>query len=104
MPALSVLPVETHPWSALLTRPDVVLDRGILHLLHDSVTAAQAETEDLLLVASALESAGILTTLIRHEGREAAIVVDVAERDAAFDALRALGHHEPLYIKPRRGA
>ncbi|HVL61270.1 MAG TPA: sugar phosphotransferase, partial [Microbacterium sp.] len=103
MPALSVLPVETHPWSALLTRSDVVLDRGILHLRHDSVTAAQAEIEDLLLVASTLERAGIATTLIRHEGRAPAIVVDVAERDAAFTALRALGRQEPLYIKPRRG-
>jgi hypothetical protein len=103
MPALSVLPVETHPWSALLTRPDVVLDRGVLHLRHDSITAAQAETEDLLLVASALERAGIDTTLIRHEGRAPAIVVDVVHRDASLDALRALGRHEPLYIKPRRG-
>ncbi len=56
MPALSVLPVETHTWSALLTRTDVTLDRGILHLRHDSVTAAGAETEDLLLVASTLEA------------------------------------------------
>ena len=104
MPALSVLPVETHPWSALLTRPDVTLDRGILHLRHDSVTAAQAETDDLLLVASALEQ-----RRHRHDAHPPrrtatpAIVVDVAERDAAFDALRALGRHEPLYLKPRRG-
>lgn len=103
MPALSVLPVETHTWSALLTRTDVTLDRGILHLQHDSVTAADAETEDLLLVAATLETAGIATTLIRHEDRAPAIVVDLADRDAAFDALRSLGRHEPLYLKPRRG-
>ena len=103
MPALSALPVEKHVWSALLSRPDVVLDRGILHLRHDATTRADAERHDLLLVADALESAGVGTLLIRHDRRTVAMVVDVADRDAAFDALRELGRTEPLYVKPRRG-
>ncbi|QIG40175.1 sugar phosphotransferase [Microbacterium sp. 4R-513] len=100
--ALSVLPIEQHPWSGLLSRPDVVLDRGILNLVHDSTTPLEAQTEDLLLVASALETAGVDVILIRHEHRVPTLVVDVAARDAAFSALRTIGRHEPLYVKKAR--
>ena len=102
MPALSVVPPQPDPWSELLDRRDVVLDRGILHLVHDAVTPQQARIEDLLLVASALEDAGIGVTLIRQDRAVPALVVDVAARDAAFAALGALCDREPLYIKAKR--
>jgi hypothetical protein len=106
MPAiapLSGLPIEQHTWSTLLGRPDVVLERGILHLVHDSTAPLEAQTEDLLLVASALENAGVDVLLIRHDRRIPALVVDVTARDAAFEALRTLGSHEPVYVKKPRG-
>jgi hypothetical protein len=99
MPALSVVPPQSDPWSDLLDRRDVVLDRGMLHLVHDSVTPEEARIADLLLVASALEDAGIEVTLIRHDRAVPALVVDAAARDAAFAALGGLCDREPLYIK-----
>lgn len=101
MPALSAVPAQPDPWSELLDRRDVVLDRGILHLVHDTVTPEQARIEDLLLVASALEQAGIEVTLIRHDRAVPALVVDVAARGAAFAALGALCDREPLYVKAK---
>ena len=101
MPALSVVPHQPDSWTDLLERPDVVLERGILHIVHDSVTPEDARTADLLLVASALEDAGIEVTLIRHERALPALVVDVAQRAAAFAALGALCDREPLYVKAK---
>jgi hypothetical protein len=99
MPALSVVPPQPDPWSDLLDRRDVVLDRGALHIVHDSVTPEQAGIEDLLLAAGALEDAGIEVTLIRQDRAVPALVVDVAARDAAFAALGGLCDREPLHIK-----
>lgn len=103
-PALSALPVEPHPWSGLLDRRDVVLENGVLHLVHDHVTPEDARIEDLLLLASVLESAGVGVTLIRHDRRSPALVVDADARDAVFDVLRSAGRHEPLYVKRQRHA
>lgn len=102
MPALSVVPKQPDPWSELLDRRDVVLDRGILHIVHDTVTPEQARIDDLLLVASTLEHAGVEVTLIRHDRTVPALVVDVAARDAVFAALGALCEREPLYVKAKR--
>ena len=101
MPTLSVVPPQPDPWSDLLDRPDVVLDRGMLHLVHDSVTPEEARVADLALVASALEGAGIEVTLIRHDRAVPALVVDVAARDVAFAALAGLCDREPLYVKAK---
>ncbi|WP_345803241.1 stealth family protein [Microbacterium sp. AZCO] len=103
MSALSALPVAQHPWTALLGRPDVVLDRGVLHVVHDDVTPQEARIADLLAVADALDEAGIEVALIRHDRSTPALVVDVSARDAAFDALRRLGRDEPFYVKRQRG-
>ncbi len=101
MPTLSVVPPQPDPWSDLLERGDVVLDRGVLHLVHDTVTPRQAQLDDLQLVASALERAGLEVTLIRHDRVVPALVVDVAARDVAFAALAALCDREPVYIKAK---
>ena len=50
MPELSVVHPVPDPWTRLHDRSDVVLDRGVLHIVHDSVTPQQARTDDLLLV------------------------------------------------------
>ncbi len=104
MANLSALPQQQHPWSGLIDRADIVLDRGILNLVHDSVTPEEARIADLLLVAGALEQAGAAVLLIRHDRAIPALVVDIAQRDAATAALAALSIHEPVYVKARRRA
>lgn len=100
MPALSLVP--RHPWSALRDRDDVVLDGGVLHIVHDTVTPEQARVDDLLLVAAALESARIDILLIRSERSVPTLVVDVADYAATIAALAAVCEREPLYLKAKR--
>ena len=102
MTELSVLPQQLHPWSGLIDRADIVLDRGILHLVHDSVTPDGARLADLHLVADALEQSGVPLLLIRHDRAVPALVVDLAHLAAVIAAFAALGAREPLYVKPRR--
>lgn len=101
MPVLSIVPTAHDPWSSLLERPDVALEDGLLHLVHDTVTPEEARIADLLLVASALEAAGVEVTLIRHDRSIPALVVDAAERASAMAALAAVGGTEPLYVKQK---
>lgn len=100
MTVLSVLP-PAGPWNALLDRGDVVVDRGILHLVHDDITPRAAREADLLLIAEALDAAGVELLLIRHDRAVPAVVVDVRRRGAALDALAALCAREPLYLKAK---
>lgn len=102
MPQLSVVPAAPDTWSSLLDRHDIVLEDGMLHLLHDTVTPEDARVADLLLVADALEGAGVAVLLIRHDRRVPALVVDVTARAAAMAALAAAGRTEPLYVKAKR--
>lgn len=95
------MPVHEDTWSTLLERPDVILKGGLLHTVHDSVTPEEARIADVLLVASALESAGVEVTLIRHERSMPALVVDAASRARALEALAAIGEREPLYVKQK---
>lgn len=100
MPALSLVP--GHPWSALLDRDDVVLDGGVLHIVHDSVTPQQARIDDLLLVAAVLEAAGVEVTLVRSSRSVPTLVVDVDAEAAAIAALAAACEGEPIYIKAKQ--
>ena len=101
MTALSALPPQRHAWTRLLERPDVVVDRGILHIVHDDITPLGARTADLLLVADAFDGAGIGNVLIRHDRGMPALVVDIDDRDAAFAALDDLCDREPVYVKAK---
>lgn len=103
MSRLSALPQTRHPWAALLSRPDVVLHEGVVHLTDEDVTPREARIDDLLLIAETLDEAGVEVLLIRHDREVPALVVDVAARDAAVSALRDLGVREPFYLKPQRG-
>ncbi|WP_439592311.1 stealth conserved region 3 domain-containing protein [Microbacterium sp.] len=102
MAALSALPPQGPDWTDLLLRADTVLDDGVIHLVHDTVTPDEARTADLLLVADALESAGVGISLVRHSRGIHALAIDVAQRRLAMAALAALGSHEPVYIKAKR--
>lgn len=101
MTTLSALPPAPGTWTGLLLRDDVVVDRGILHLVHDDVTPLEAREADLLFVARTLEEAGVDVALIRRDRRTPALVVDVADRDAALAALAAASETEPLYVKTK---
>ncbi|MDW4571290.1 stealth conserved region 3 domain-containing protein [Microbacterium sp. M3] len=101
MSLLSALPPAADPWSVLVERGDVVVDRGILHLVHDDVAPHHAREADLLLVAAALDDAGIETLLIRHDSGVPALAVDLAHREAALAALAELCTREPLYLKAK---
>ncbi|GAA1993536.1 stealth conserved region 3 domain-containing protein [Microbacterium pumilum] len=102
MANLSALPQQEHSWSGLIDRDDIVWDRGLLHLVHDSLTPDQARVADLLLVAEALEQAGVPVLLIRHDRAVPALVADLSHGAVASAALAALGEREPLYVKARR--
>ncbi|MFC8681638.1 stealth conserved region 3 domain-containing protein [Microbacterium ureisolvens] len=101
MTLLSALPHAADPWTVLTERADVVVDRGILHLVHDDVAPHDAREADLLLTASALDEAGIQTLLIRHDRTIPALVVDLRDRDEAMSALAAVCTREPLYVKAK---
>lgn len=101
MTTLTPIPARPHPWSELLGRSDVRLEQGVLHLVHDSLSPEQARIEDLLLIARTLEDAGVDALLVRHGIRTPALAVDLARREEAIDAIRALCDREPFYAKPR---
>lgn len=104
MTVVSSLPLDRHPWSSLLQRDDVVVDRGLLHLVHDRLTPDQAHAEDLIFVSDVLEDAGVGVRLIRHDRHTLALVVDLAERAAAHAALAGACAHEPLHVKLKQSA
>lgn len=101
MPALGLVPGQPHPWSGLLERDDVILDAGMLRIVHDTVTPQQARIDDLVLVATALEQAGIEILLIRRAHDTPALVIDVGAQAAAVAALAAVCATEPLYLKAK---
>lgn len=94
------LSIESDPWRALLSRPDIRMVDGILHVVDDGSTPADAERDDLLTVAAAIEAAGVRVLLVRDANRRPKLVVDTADSIAALTALRdpELG---PVYLKAR---
>ncbi|MFG6491395.1 stealth conserved region 3 domain-containing protein [Microbacterium sp. P03] len=101
MTTLTPLPRERRPWAALADRDDVVLDHGMLHLVHDDTTPLEAHDADLTLIADLLAAADLAPMLIRRELHGYALVMDVSERDRALDAIAAVCDREPLYGKFR---
>ncbi|UWF78757.1 MULTISPECIES: stealth family protein [Microbacterium] len=99
MTTLSALPRTRHRSTDLIARPDVLLDRGLLHLVHDDVTPWQARIDDLRATADALEAAGIDVMLIRRDRSTPSLVVDAENREAAIHALRAHLPEDPFYVK-----
>lgn len=101
MPALSAITAHPGSWSGLLSRADITPENGMLHLIHDTVTPHQAHVDDLLLVASAVEAAGVEVTLIRTDPRVPALAVDLASRALVVDALTQLCTQHPVYVKAK---
>lgn len=101
MTALSALPGT--PRRGISWRQDLVLERGLLHLLCDDITPADAHIDDMLAVAQALDKGGIPLLLIRRDRSTPVLVVDIDRRDDAFQALREHLPADPFYVK-RQGA
>lgn len=100
MRSMVPLSVETDPWRALLSRDDIRMVDGILHVVDDTRRPADAERDDLLTVAAAIEAAGVAVMLVRDANRRPKLVVDTAHAEVALAALRDpdLG---PVYLKAR---
>lgn len=94
------LSIDTDPWRALLSRSDIRMHDGILHVVDDSSTPSMSERDDLLTAAAAIEAAGVRVMLVRDANRRPKLVVDTADAEAALTALRdpELG---PVYLKAR---
>lgn len=107
----AVIPISSHgagepleaetasPWRTILARPDVVVSKGRLALVHSSLTPRQAMIADLLLVRDALAAQGVGFRLVRDATGGPVVVVDDADRDAARDAFVRVSATEPLFAK-----
>jgi hypothetical protein len=82
-----------------LNRTDIVVRKGQLTLLNDSLTPDQARIEDLLAIADALTAAGIEYLLVRGDGTRSILAVDRSRRRAVTTALAAAFENEPFYSK-----
>jgi UDP-glucose 4-epimerase len=80
-------------------RTDVVVRKGQLTLLNDSLTPDQAAVLDLLSIADALSDASIDFLLVRGDGVIPILAVDRARRRAVAAALAAAFENEPFYSK-----
>ncbi len=85
-------------------RTDVVVRKGQLTLLNESLTPTQAAVEDLYAIADALSAANIEYLLIRGEGAIPILAVDRSRRRAVTAALSAAFENEPFYSKSGRNA
>jgi hypothetical protein len=84
------------------SRTDVVVRKGQLTLLNETLTPTQATIEDLLAIADALTAADIEFLLVRGEGTIPVLAVDRARRRAVAAALAAAFENEPFYSKSER--
>ncbi|MDQ1551676.1 MAG: hypothetical protein QOD50_1098, partial [Actinomycetota bacterium] len=85
-------------------RTDVVVRKGQLTLLNDSLTPVEASALDLLAIADALVAAQIDVLLVRGDGTTPILAVDRARRRAVTIALASAFENEPFYSKAGRDA
>ena len=83
-------------------RADVVVRKGQLTLLNDTLTPVEASVEDLLAIADALSAAQIEVLLVRGDGTTPILAVDRARQRTVATALAAAFENEPFYSKVGR--
>jgi Stealth protein CR2, conserved region 2/Stealth protein CR3, conserved region 3/Stealth protein CR4, conserved region 4 len=81
------------------TRSDIVVRKGQLTLLNETLTPTQAGIEDLLAVADALAGADIDFLLVRGDGATLILAVDRTRRREVARVLAASFENEPFYSK-----
>jgi Stealth protein CR2, conserved region 2/Stealth protein CR3, conserved region 3/Stealth protein CR4, conserved region 4 len=82
-----------------LHRNDIVVRKGQLTLINQSLTPFQASVEDLLAVADALFAAGVDYLLVRGDSTVPILAVDRARRRDVAAVLAAAFENEPFYSK-----
>ncbi|RFA20229.1 stealth family protein [Subtercola boreus] len=90
-------------WPKSHGRPDVVVRKGMLALVNETLTPHEALVEDLLFVRRALQKARIAFFLIRGNDERPVIVVDAAARRKLERALALACQNEPMYAKTVTG-
>jgi UDP-glucose 4-epimerase len=86
-------------WPRTLARKDVVLHKGQLSLVNNSLTPAESMLDDLMFVRRVIESTGIEYLLVRGNDERPVIAVDWKQRAVLQDALAAAMATEPFYSK-----
>ena len=81
------------------TRSDIVVRKGQLTLLNETLTPTQASIEDLLAVADALTASDIDFLLVRGDGATSILAVDRTRRREVARVLAAAFENEPFYSK-----
>jgi len=87
-----------------LHRDDIVVRKGQLTLLNDTLTPQQARAEDLLAIADALTAGGIEFLLVRGDGDAPVLAVDRALRRRVTRVLAKAFANEPFYSRAGREA
>jgi Stealth protein CR2, conserved region 2/Stealth protein CR3, conserved region 3/Stealth protein CR4, conserved region 4 len=85
-----------------LNRRDIVVRKGQLTLLNDTLTPQQASADDLMAVADALSAAGIEFLLVRGDTPVPILAVDRARRRDVAAVLALAFENEPFYSKAGR--
>jgi UDP-glucose 4-epimerase len=90
-------------WPNTHNRPDVVVRKGVAHLVNPDLTPRQALIEDLLFIGRVLTDAGIDFLLVRGNDERPVLAVDETLRGAVEVALAIACEDEPLYSKTLDG-
>ncbi|WP_258066659.1 stealth family protein [Arthrobacter sp. GMC3] len=83
----------------LLERGDVVLHKGRLALVNESLTHQQAMVADLLAIRASLERYGVPYLLVRGNDERPVLAIDRAHRHALANALVRAFADEPFYAR-----
>lgn len=86
-------------WPQTHGRSDVLVRKGVAHLVNRRLTPHQAMVDDLLFVADVLRSAGLHFYLVRGNDERPVIAVDAALRARIERALAEACADEPMYAK-----
>ena len=97
-PATGVEPAP-RSWPRTHGRSDVLVRKGVAHLVNDGVTPYQAMVDDLLFVAAALRQADIDFLLVRGNDERPVIAVDATLRARLEAALAGACADEPMYSR-----
>jgi hypothetical protein len=86
-------------WPRTLSRGDVVLHKGQLSLINESLTPQESMVADLMFVKRVLDDAGLEYLLVRGNDERPVIAVDWKQRFVLQEALAVAMATEPFYAK-----
>jgi len=86
-------------WPRTLSRSDVVLHKGQLSLINDTLTPHESMVDDLMFVKRVLDDTGLEYLLVRGNDERPVIAVDWKQRFVLQEALAVAMATEPFYAK-----